>query len=433
MNTTLELNKLIAFAREHSKFYARHLQHVAPQTTALDQLPVIDPSQYWANSENFEQWPVLTSTVQRAVVFRTGGTTSGGKLSVFTREEWQALVRTFGSHLSQQLNPGDRVANLFYAGDLYASFIFMHDALAHETAGITEYPFTGNVEPAVLAEAIGKYRINVLAGMPAQLLAIAGVLQRLGQTLREVETVLYGGESLFTGQLQLLNRVFPNARIASAGYASVDAGFIGAASRDCALGEHRRLDGHSVLEIIDEHTGQVIDHCDRPGRLVITHLSRRLMPLIRYPVGDLACWREPATAPMRKFALMGRSASSQRVRVSNLTLLIEDIARIVQCVTASDDWQLLISQSANVDIVCLKWAPDVLAPETADANTALHSALIKHYPLVSRLRAEGQLDLQVVPCTTDALTRHPRSGKRQRVVDLRIYDHQRPEQRPWTT
>jgi len=433
MNTTLELSKLLAFARERSTYYARHWQGLAPQISTLDQLPPIDPQQYWASSNNLDQWPVLTSTVQRALVFKTGGTTSAGKLSVFTREEWQTLVRDFGRHLASQLNPGDRVANLFFVGDLYASFIFIHDALAHETSGTTEYPFTGDVDFTVLADAIRQHRINVLAGVPAQLLTFASVLECQGQTLAEVETLLYGGESLFAGQLQMLHRVFPNARIASIGYASVDAGFIGATSRDCALGEHRMLASHSVLEIIDEHTGEVIDECDRTGRLLITNLTRRLMPLIRYPVGDLACWREPATAPMRKFALMGRSMSSQRVRVSSLTLLIEDIDTIIQRNTVSDDWQLVISQSANVDIVCLKWVPETLKPETTQASTALQNALIEHYPLIAQLCADGQLELQVAHCTTDELARHPRSGKRQRVVDLRDYDTPRPEQRPWTT
>lgn len=190
MNTTTELGKLFAFAREHSAYYARHLQNVAPQTNTLDELPVIDPQQYWASSENLEQWPVLTSTVERALVFKTGGTTSAGKLSVFTREEWQTLVRDFGSHLAGQLNPGDRVANLFFVGDLYASFIFIHDALAHEPAGVTEYLFTGDVDPAVLADSIRQHRINVLAGVPAQLLTFAGVLERQARTLGEVETTL---------------------------------------------------------------------------------------------------------------------------------------------------------------------------------------------------------------------------------------------------
>ncbi|MDD1005010.1 phenylacetate--CoA ligase family protein [Pseudomonas sp. TNT2022 ID642] len=433
MNATLELNQLVTFARAHSKYYARHLHNVAPQIAALDELPVTDPQHYWAHSQNFQQWPVLTSTVERALVFKTGGTTAAGKLSVFTREEWQALVRDFGHHLGNQLNPGDRVANLFFVGDLYASFIFIHDALAHETAGVTEFPFTGDVANGVLADAIRQHRINVLAGVPAQLLTFASEMERHAQTLAEVETLFYGGESLFAGQLQMLRRVFPNARIASIGYASVDAGLIGVTGRDCALGEHRMLPGHSLLEIVDEYTGEVIEECDRTGRLVMTNLTRRLMPLIRYPVGDLACWREPATVPMRKFALMGRSASSQRVRVGTLTLMIEDIAGIVRRATGSEDWQLIISQSANVDILRLKWVPDALTVGIAEANSTVQHDLIEHYPLISQLSADRQLELQVAPCTHDELARHPRSGKHQRVVDLRRYDTPRPEQCPWTT
>jgi phenylacetate-coenzyme A ligase PaaK-like adenylate-forming protein len=432
MNITLELNKLLAFARQHSTYYASHLQNVAPQITTLDELPLIDPQQYWASSENLEHWPVLTSMVERALLFKTGGTTSAGRLSVFTREEWQTLVRDFGHHLASQLNPRDRVANLFFVGDLYASFIFIHDALAHETAGVTEYPFTGDVDPGVLADAIRQHRINVLAGVPAQLLTFASVLERQAQSLAEVETVLYGGESLFAGQLQILRRVFPNARFASIGYASVDAGFIGATSRDCAFGEHRMLASHSLLEIIDEHTGEVIEECDRSGRLVVTNLTRRLMPLIRYPVGDLACWREPASTAMRKFALLGRSGSSQRVRVSSLTLLMEDIDRIVQRTTCND-WQLVISQSANIDILLLKWVPDALKPLTACANTTLHGELIKQYPLMTQLCADRLIELQITHCTAEELARHPRSGKSQRVVDLRSYATPRPEQCPWTT
>ena len=142
----------------------------------------------------------------------------------------------------------------------------------------------------------------------------------------------------------MLKTVFPNVRIASIGYASVDAGLIGASSRDCALGEHRAFEPHTLLEIVDELTGEVIEECDRTGLLVVTNLTRRLMPLLRYPVGDRACWREPSTTPMRKFALKGRSAHSQRVRVGSLSLLVDEILLIVQRIAHSDQWQLLIEQ-----------------------------------------------------------------------------------------
>ena len=421
MNTTVDLQALLGFARRHSTYYREHFKDVTEPFNGLSGLPLIDPTQYWRGCQPPQQWPLLTGPTADALVFKTGGTTGSGKLSLFTRAEWQTLTRDFGSHLTAQLNTGDRVANLFFVGDLYASFIFVHDALAHVETPVSEFPFTGAVDSAVLAESIVANRINVLVGVPAQLLKFAAWLERRSQILEGVETLLYGGESLFGAQLQVLRRVLPNARIASIGYASVDAGLIGVSTRDCALGEHRMLERHSVLEIIDEVSGAIIEECDRNGRLVMTNLTRRLMPVIRYPVGDLACWREPAGTPMRKFALMGRSMSSQRVRVGVLTLDISDIGDLVQSLGTSADWQLVIEQQGKKDLLSLRWVPDTRMPDIAKANARLRSALIEQYPLIEKLHDDQLLDLHVIACASDELTSHPRSGKHQPVVDRRDY------------
>jgi len=425
MNTIVELNTLLGFARQHSPYWREHFKGVATPISSLTELPLIDPEQFWRDSQNPHQWPVLSGPLEDAMVFKTGGTTGSGKLSLFTRAEWQTLVRDFGSHLTAQLNPGDRVANLFFVGDLYASFIFVHGALAHVQIPVSEFPFTGAVDCAVLAESITAYRINVLAGVPAQMLRFAAWLERQSQVLEGVETLLYGGESLFPAQLQVLHEVFPNARIASIGYASVDAGLIGISARDCALGEHRMLERHSVLEIIDEVSGEVIEECDRNGRLVLTNLTRRLMPVIRYPVGDLACWREPLGTPMRKFALRGRSMNSQRVRVSVLSLDTADIGELVRTIVASDDWQLVIEQQGKKDLLSLRWVAATRTPASGQASARLRRALIEQYPLIETLHVDQLLELDVIACASDELTCHPRSGKRQRVVDRRLYEHQR--------
>ncbi|MGE1173211.1 phenylacetate--CoA ligase family protein [Pseudomonas sp. BW7P1] len=429
MNARFELAELVTFARQHSHFYANHFAGLPFQLPSLEQLPVIDPAQYWKDSPDLDQWPVLTAPLNDALIFKTGGTTSAGRFSLFRREEWQTLVADFGRGLDAQLSDGDRIANLFFVGDLYASFIFTHDALAHVQTEVVEFPFTGHVDSNTLADAIVRHRINVLAGVPANLLSFAAWLERHDRVLGEVTTLLYAGESLFDAQLQRLARVLPNARVASIGYASVDAGFIGASHRDCDLGEHRVPEGHAVLEILDEQTGEVIEACDRVGRLVTTNLTRRLMPLIRYPVGDRACWREPSGTSRRKFALMGRCADSQRIRVGILTLLPQSIGETVRRVTGSDDWQLVIEQEGVMDILRLLWAPDTMAAATTESDRALYRALIEDYPLIEQLCAEQLLALQVLCCNVQELTRDPRSGKRQRVVDRRVYNGSRLEDR----
>ncbi|ANH98140.1 AMP-dependent synthetase [Pseudomonas koreensis] len=421
MNTIIELNTLLGYTRRHSAYYREHFKEVAAPVNALSELPLTDPEHYWRGSQNPEKWPVLTGALDDALVFKTGGTTGSGKLSLFTRGEWQTLVRDFGRQLTAQLKPADRVANLFFVGELYASFVFIHDALAHVETPVSEFPFTGAVDNAVLAASVVAYRINVLAGVPAQLLKFAAWLEREAQTLGGVDTVLYGGESLFAAQQQLLGRVFPNARIASIGYASVDAGLIASSDRDCASGEHRMQEHHSLLEIIDEVSGEVIEESDRTGRLVLTNLTRRLMPVIRYPVGDLARWCEPPGTPMRKFVLMGRSMHSQRVRVGVLSLDTGDIGELVQRIGASDDWQLLIEQQGKKDRLSLRWVPAAPTPDIPLANSALRQALTAQYPLIQQLQVDQLFELQVIACASDEMACHPRSGKRQRVVDRREY------------
>lgn len=419
MKKTEPINQLMSFARQHSPYYKHHLADVPEAIDQLHQLPLLDPASFWTGSENLDHWPVLTGPLESALVFKTGGSTGGGRHSVYSRAEWQRTVEDFGRSMSEQLRPGDRVANLFFAGDLYASFLFIHDSLAHVEPAVTEFPFTGDVDSPRLADALTLHHINVLAGVPAQLLTFASWLKQRNRTLVAVDTVLYGGESLFASQRQLLEDVLPNARIASIGYASVDGGFIGASHRDCGEGEHRTPDGHVLLEIIDEHSGEAIDACDQSGLLVLTNLQRRVMPLIRYPVGDLACWREPAGTAQRKFALKGRCGSSQRVRVGILSLMPDEIGANVRRITGSDDWQLLIEQINCTDVLTLKCVVD---GQPAHARQKLEARLIELYPEILQLQAAHLLELRIQCCGFEDLARHPRAGKRLRVVDLRRYD-----------
>jgi len=427
MNSIYSLEQLLPYVRQHSNYYKNHLKQLSQETTRLNDVPLTNVADYWAGSNDLCGWPVLTGQINDALVFKTGGSTSQGKLAVYSQSEWQILVSTFGKSLSSQLNDGDRIANLFFSGDLYASFVFIHDSLTHVERSICEFPFTGQVELDVLEQAVGQHRINVLAGVPAQLLRFAAYLSQHRRVLCGVDTVLYGGESLFAPQLAILAEVFPNARIASIGYASVDAGLIGASDRDCVLGEHRRFDEQTVLEIVDELTGEVIEECDRTGLLVVTNLTRRLMPLIRYPVGDRACWREPASTPRRKFALKGRSAHSQRTRVGTLSLFTEDIHAIVQQVANTEQWQLLIEHDGYKDTLSVKWVPSRQALAVESLCLALCEALMEHYPGLKLARNEGRLVLRAVTCNATDLQLHPRSGKQLRVQDLRVYDAPAPE------
>ncbi|MCU1747860.1 phenylacetate--CoA ligase family protein [Pseudomonas sp. 6D_7.1_Bac1] len=421
MNKSYSFEELLSHSRKHSRYYKTHFKHLPERHCTIDNLPLTVASDYWNGSNNLNTWSVLTGKTENALIYKTGGSTGQEKLVAYTRAEWQNMVTQFGHSLSGQLCDGDRVANLFFAGDLYASFLFIHDSLAHVTCAICEFPFAGEVDGATLAAAITEQQINVLAGVPAQLLQFAAYLAEQHHVLPQVTTVLYGGESLFAAQWSMLLEVFPNARVASIGYACVDAGLVGASTRDCELGEHRVFDEQTVVEIIDEHTHEVIEECNRPGLLIITNLTRTLMPLLRYPVGDRACWREPSAAPRRKFALLGRSEQSHRIRIGVMSLFQEEIGEILQRLADCWQWQLVLESVGIKDRISVMWVPEQGASSVNASTQAIYAALLAQYPDIRQMIGNDQLECVVSPCTVSTLQLHPRSGKQRRIVDLRVY------------
>ena len=185
-------------------------------------------------------------------------------------------------------------------------------------------------------------------------------------------------------------------------------------------------ENHAFLEIVDEYSGEVIESCDEVGLLVLTNLHRRLMPLIRYPVGDRACWREPHGTAQRKFALKGRSASSQRVRVGILSLVPQEIAELIRRDAASDDWQMVIEQATFKDVLTLKWVPTAQSP-TARTSISNWKTQCLSFTVDHAITDGSSAGMHVQCCTHEDLPRHPRSGKCLRVLDLRRYEHKDQE------
>ncbi|MCX8959007.1 phenylacetate--CoA ligase family protein [Erwinia psidii] len=413
----LALEELVAFARRHSSYYARHYQHLPQSGWQIGDLPLVEPCNYWQGSSGLTHWPVLTGPVSDGMVFKTGGTTGAGKLSVYTRSEWLAFVTSFGRSLANHLQPGDRVANLFFAGDLYSSFLFIHASLAHMDTPVCEYPFSGAMKPQTLFDQLNQHNIHVLAGVPCMLLQFAARTAERQQQLPGITLLLFGSESIFAEQLLLLKQVFPNARVASIGCASVDAGLIGASDTTCLVGEHRVFEPETIVEIIDEATGEPIFEEDRTGMLVITNLTRKLMPLIRYPVGDLAAWREPPGTPARKFILQGRSSLGYRLRVGFSSVFPDEFNTLISETLGRQQWQMVLDHHDHCDWLTLRIA---FSGSDSQADALCHAILEKDSSLAGLLEA-GQLRMIIEWCRQDELVCNSRTGKLQRVMDRRAY------------
>lgn len=411
------LAELIRIARSGSPFY-RDLYAALPEGEArLERLPVVDQAHFWS-ANGISDNRLLTAHLRDAIVFKSGGTTGSPKFSFYTAEEWAAFVTDFGRGIAAGgLEPGDRVANLFYAGELYASFLFIHESLERSPVPVVQLPIGGATPPAAVLKLLAELQATAVAGVPTTLLALADCAERLVPSARpRLGLVLFGGESLYADQRARLERVFPGVRCRSIGYASVDAGLLGYASRDCGPGEHRVFSEATILEILDETDGEPIEDPGRPGRLVVTSLTRALMPVLRYPVGDRGEWVDAPGPGDRKFRILGRS--EEGARVGPVTIYYEDVRRLLDTFgpgVAGSRFQLVVDRESSLDTLTVRVAARDPAP-----GDSLAEAFHRERPMYLELARAGKIGaLRVDWIAPEALATNARTGKLVHVLDRR--------------
>ncbi|WP_329201108.1 MULTISPECIES: phenylacetate--CoA ligase family protein [unclassified Streptomyces] len=429
-----QLPDLIRFARHNSPYYRDLYASLPPHADRLTDLPVIDQQDFWA-ANTLRDNRVLTGPLSEATVYKTGGTTGSPKFSVYTRDEWRTFVTSFGQGLVDAgLRPGHRVADLFYAGELYASFLFVLDSLAHAPVDNVRLPIGGGAPLESTIPTLRELSAQVLAGTPTTLCRLAEQVVSGGVRLDSVELLLFGGEALFEDQRRLLAAAFPRAEARSIGYASVDAGLLGRPVPGSDTRVHRPFSPYTVVEILDDATGEPVTEPGRPGRVVVTSLFRRLMPIIRFPAGDRAEWT--GTGPGH-FRILGRA--EEGVRVGPVSLYTQDVQNAVAAADTAGrvvGLQLVVRRWDGRDGLVLRLAT---APgddgassgassgacgEPADGLRTLAQAVLAELETARPLYPDSVRAGFVHPPTVEwarhrDLAVNPRTGKLVRVLDER--------------
>ena len=410
------LPELVDFARRHSPFYAQAYRDVPATVSHITQLPIIDQAAFWAANT----WPdnrLLTGPLTDAGVYKTGGTTGAPKFSPWTRTEHADSVTAFGAGMVQAgLRPGHRVANLFCAGELYGGFLYIEGALHHAPVENVRLPVGCAAPNEYIVDLIDSFGVDVVAGEPMKLSAVAECVVQRGRVADGVELVLFAGDILFNDLRPMLARAFPKAAISSLGYASVDAGLVGAPVPGDDVRVHEAFPNRTLVELVDDVTGEPITAIGVPGRLVVTNLFRTLMPIIRYPVGDRAEWVDPE---LQRFRLVGRSIEG--ARVGTVAMPTEDIRAVL--IAADPDhlitgMQLVQRRWDGRDGLILRLACAQEPP--AEVTARLIDAVYAARPLYPAEVEAGAIHHLVVEWVRRSeLVTNPRTGKLQQVLDER--------------
>jgi phenylacetate-CoA ligase len=225
---------------------------------------------------------------------------------------------------------------MFYAGNLYASFLLHVLSVMAMPVPVVHVPIGGLNEIPEAVQLVKNTDSTVLLTTATSLVKIANHLTSHGETIDRIRCVLFGGEPLFPEQEKAIRLAFPGATsVKSCIYGSIDAGVLAMAAPGNDSRLHQGFNDTVVLEIVQNDGSSspaVINRNGEPGMLIATNTLRHLCPVIRYPTGDRAAWVDKEKG---LFHLLGRAG--QAVRIGPVSVDVTDLRTVVDTVCASAD------------------------------------------------------------------------------------------------
>ncbi|TLS22521.1 uncharacterized protein PpBr36_09866 [Pyricularia pennisetigena] len=355
-----KLREVIEYVRQNSPFYAEQWRDVVlPQEAnnddeLLQALPLTEHKAYW-EANTYRDSRVLTAHQGDGIIFKTGGTTGSPKVAFYTKQELEDLGYMLATCLTRcGVVYGDRIANLFYAGDLYGSFLLHIYSVHFLSGGAIQVPIAGHVGIPTMVEHITGLQTTVLLGTVTTMCKIADYLLETdgsGRPVRReaaeiaakhVRLLLFSGEALYPDQIGVLAAAFPVARIRSVVYGSMDSGIVGLAppplpdtpppepaakEAPSVAGQDNKRTAVMLQDATDQRVhkvnsewGVIVQIITEDGRatttpgeegsIVVTNTGRRLMPAIRYPSGDRGAWVDHNQG---LFRVLGRDRTAVRI------------------------------------------------------------------------------------------------------------------------
>jgi len=419
-----DLQFLVNLAKSCSPFYKK-LYAELPQNFKLQDIPVIDPLVFDEAVRDPMNNSLLTRP-ERGLVLKSGGTTGGPKYTFYSKEEWEHFSRLAGSlHDKYEIiKNGDRLMYLLGCGNLYGG-MFLGYQVQMFSQSDTLILLQGHQSPLDdILKTLQYFSPNIIfSPAPTFIKIIQKIQEQKLQNIR-VDRYLICGDLIQVEQYEAIKEFFPNIIINNDFYASTDAGFIGFSDPDCGLNEFREFKEYAEIEIIDGD-GQLIELENKEGNIISTNYTRTLMPVIRYPVGDIGYWCEPKESKNRKFKLTGRAIFKEKI-ISLVGCAVDYYVirnAITTCEAYSkiDVFQVIIDTKNNKDRLIINYTTNKLdADQRKKFENEVIDNIYNHYPDLKEIIEEDKLNpFEIKHVGYMDLDYNPLSSKLNRLTDYR--------------
>jgi len=419
------LSELVDHARSRSPFYGRHFKSV-PRITCMEdfaQVPFLEKHHVLENTPP-DSADLLTSKVQRGIYFASGGSTGQPKYVFYDQHEYDHTCRMLAFSLEAAgLNEKDTIANLFVAGNLWSSWLSVEKAISY-TKSIS-VPVGSNLPLENIVGYLEDFRVTAVIGLPSFLVKLAEYVKaNPGKHKLCVKKIFYGGEYVGEEMVKFFRDVFPGTDVRSAGYATADAGVLGFQCPVCVKGQHHLFAHSQFIEFVDQDTMAPVK-AGEIGELVVTGLSKKHMPIIRYRVGDLGRWILKScscgrTEPL--FEILGRC--DDRIHVGGAHLFVNDIQNALGKVPdLTFNFQVVIGKKGHKDTLAIRVEvkdPAALA-RSGELADLLWREIERHCEDLHDSVRMKWLDKPLIDVLKpNTIERIQRTGKIRKVIDKRV-------------
>ncbi len=421
------LSELVEHARSRSPFYKRHFKDVPRIAAIADfaRVPFLEKHHVLENTPP-DSADLLTSKVQRGIYFASGGSTGQPKYVFYDQHEYDHTCRMLAfAFEAGGLGAADIIANLFVAGNLWSSWLSVEKAIAYTKA--ISVPVGSSLPIENIVKYLEDFKVTTIIGLPSFMIKLAEfVAVGGGKYDLHINKIFYGGEYVGSEMIKFFQSVFPGASVRSAGYATADAGVIGFQCEKCSRGLHHLFAFSQYIEFVDRDLLKPVPRGEI-GELVVTGLSKKHMPIIRYRVGDLGRWVDRRCECGRKepsFEILGRC--DDRIHVGGAHLFVNDIQNALGKVPElSFNFQVIIDKKGHKDTLKIRVESRGAAMLTAKAGTDLGRRLMDEIgahceDLKDSIRMKWLDKPEIEILKPNTIERVLRTGKTRRVIDKRV-------------
>lgn len=401
------LRLTVDWAKSRSPFYRERLASVSAQDlTRLEDFAGFA----FTTAEDIRREPlrflcVSQSEVSRVVTLRTSGTTGEPKRVFFSAEDQERTIDFFHHGMSTLAGAGDRILILL-PGSLPGS---VGDLLAKglERLGAAGIHHGFVREASETLDVMCRQRIDILVGLPAQVLRLA----RLSGGKAAPGSVLLSVDHVPDAVSKELGRIW-DCEVYSH-YGMTEMGFGGGVECGARNGYHLR-EADLYFEIVDPVTGRPALEGE-PGEVVFTTLTRRAMPLIRYRTGDVGRFvteKCPCGTVLKTMARIRHRLQSIRPMAQGGFLSMADLDEAVFSVENVLDFSALLTGEQGQER--LRIEAQVTEAGSRETMAEIEEAL-DAVPVIRSALLSGMLVLDVC-----LMPEGPAGGAAKRVlVDLR--------------